>query len=499
MSTWEAALLVAQANDNAYRKNARMALAQARRERLAAQQSGDEATEAKALLDEARSHWEINQFEQSLRRSRSALRLLATRPDPAQTARAWQQIATALLAQGKLTRALQSWLSGLAIASEHHIFPAICESYLGIGNLFLIEDAANRAELAFRYAYDLSEETGDDGYICKTGLYLLSALTQLGWIDQARRILKRLWPLIAAHPNWSPSSRSDYYLYLAACQIADKQHALADDSLAQAADICRQGGLLWGHARVGELTARLQLARGQAQSAITPLNEAIGLAAHFDNGYLLQRLYLVLCEAHEALGDAPAALAAHELYHTARMRLLRDSNERMRILDANLARRVDMELRLHKLQHERARAPTRPGKDACTGFDWLDIDLPAALPQTAKHAAVLAVVVDNLREISLRRSVQAGNQLLAVLADTLRTACPQAHGLRIGGSVLVLLADAATTTLWPKVRLRLEQAARRWSDEDITVRLIMADSLQLDGETATQQLRRTLLATLEAA
>ncbi|KAF0813180.1 hypothetical protein IGB42_02108 [Andreprevotia sp. IGB-42] len=499
MSNWESALQHAQATDSANRKNARSALAAARERRLSAQQAGDELAEARALLDEARSHWEINQFEQSLRRARSALRLLESHGHSVDTARAWQQIATALLAQGKLTKSLQAWLKSLAIAGEQNLFPQLCESYLGIGNMFLIEGAPVRAELAFRYAYDLSEDAAHDEYICKSGLYLLSALTALGWHEQAWRILHRLQPLLQAHPAWSSSSHCDYRLYLATCQIAGQQLDEAEATLADAVRICRKGGLLWGHTRACELQGRLRIAQERHAAAVAPLAEAISMASYFDNGYLLQNLYLSLSDVKAVLGDHAGALAAHELFHEARLRLLRDAQERSRILDSTLARRVEMELHLHKMRQERSKLvlPDQASEtcDPLTGFSWHRQHGKPWPLRGARLSAMVLVVVRNLWEINLQLQPMEGDRLLQMLGKLLQQHFSAAEGIRFGGSVLAVLMDDAALAHAPAFAAAAQQAPAMlgWPDSAPPAVLTLAWGSAQAGEGPEAQLRRLLI------
>ncbi|WP_035051822.1 hypothetical protein [Andreprevotia chitinilytica] len=511
MTHWEAALQHAEDLNIAARKHARQALETAKRDRLAARRQRDTKAEVDARLREARHHWETNQFPSALTQARAALRLLRQQERPVPETHAWQLVAQTLQAQGRLTNSLQSWLKSLALASERNDLPALCESYLGIGGLFLLENDPARAELAFRYAYDLATDAGHTEYHCKTGLYLLSALTELDRVQQAQEVLARIGPVISAHPNWSQASHCDYRLYLGANLLARGELDAAEQALRCAMQISRDHGLLWGHTRASELVGQLRGRQGRLVEAAQAIGAAINMAAYFDPGFVLQRLYSRLADIKTELGDFAGALAAHELYHDYRIRLLRDNRQRARLFDSRSARNVEMELHLHKMRQESRRlqalkdAASQPTHDVLTGFGWWGRNQSWPERRRPEHNAaqqgLLLVVARNLWEINLQLGQEHGDALLARLAGLLRQRFPDASGLRFGGSVLAIQVDtealAARSALAADMLALPAQLA--WPADAPPAGLTLAAGAALPGESLEAQLRRLLIEAREPA
>lgn len=194
-------------------------------------------------------------------------------------------------------------------------------------------------------------------------------------------------------------------------------------------------------------------ARDVAQAAIT-----LARQRHFE--HFLESLWLVLSQAHEALGDFREALAAFQTFHQLK---LHAATQQAEAGARSLAVRLDT-----------ARAQRESRRDALTGLlnrRGFDEALAAGLPFVGhgQPLALLLIDLDHFKAVNDRDGHARGDEALVLLAQVLQRNCrAQDRAARLGGDEFALLglmdADSAL-----QVAGRLRQSLRaesqaRWPD-----------------------------------
>jgi diguanylate cyclase (GGDEF)-like protein len=206
--------------------------------------------------------------------------------------------------------------------------------------------------------------------------------------------------------------------------------------------------------------SRAWLQAGQPARSRDVARAAIALAQQRHFEHFLESLWLVLSQAHEALGDYREALAAFRTHHQLKVHAATQQAEAG-------ARSLAVRLDTARAQRESRRDPLT-GLLNRRGFDEaLDAGLRQAGP--GRPLSLLLIDLDHFKAVNDRDGHVRGDQALVLLAQVLQRNCrAQDRAARLGGDEFALLgtmdADSAM-----QVAARLRQSLRseslaRWPD-----------------------------------
>lgn len=230
-------------------------------------------------------------------------------------------------------------------------------------------------------------------------------------------------------------------------------------------------------------------ARDLAQDAI-----AIARERHFE--HFLESLWLVLSQAHEALGAWRDALEAFQAYHLLK---LQAATQQAEAGARSLAVRLDT-----------ARAQRESRRDALTGLlnrRGFDEALAAGLAPAcaAQPLSLLLIDLDHFKAVNDRDGHARGDEALVLLAQVLQRNCrTQDRAARLGGDEFALLGTMDIDSAL-QVAARLRQSLRteclsRWPDRPVlTLSIGCAEARQPGSAQALLQRADTALYAVKAA
>jgi diguanylate cyclase (GGDEF)-like protein len=230
--------------------------------------------------------------------------------------------------------------------------------------------------------------------------------------------------------------------------------------------------------------ARAQLQGGEPAPARDLAQAAIALARERHFEHFLESLWLVLSQAHEALGDWREALEAFKAYHLLK---LHTATQQAEAGARSLAVRLDT-----------ARAQRESRLDPLTGLlnrRGFDEALAAGLQQAGpgQPLALLLIDLDHFKAVNDRDGHARGDAALVLLAQVLQRNCrAQDQAARLGGDEFALVATMDTgSALQVADRLRdslRAESVARWPDRPpLTLSIGCAEARQPGSAQALLQ------------
>ncbi|SMC25056.1 hypothetical protein SAMN02745857_02050 [Andreprevotia lacus DSM 23236] len=312
-----------------------------------ARQQHDDVDELQALLLSARVEWAANGHGAMRRHALRAHTLADRLGAAAQCAEARQLAATACQELGDFSTAVDLWLANLDLATEAALPAYVVDAYLGIGNVFLVENDLPRARDAHRFAYDVACQAGEPVQIIKSGLYLANDLTRLAPGQVVLQLLADIKHLM--NGSMEPLWWVDFENARAANLMAIAAEQEATSALAVATQRARDGHYLWGLTQALYHQATLAMSQGKPAAAIASLQESIVLSdksGMFLPTHFSERLAQLL----EQQGDIHGALATYERYHLQRVHQLEDRHRRAHLMGSVKAEVVELKMEVHALR-----------------------------------------------------------------------------------------------------------------------------------------------------
>ncbi|MBP6903364.1 MAG: diguanylate cyclase [Burkholderiaceae bacterium] len=408
------------------------ALAESGRAIEAAQAAADPARECRARVQHAHALNALGMVEPALEQSWQARRLAEDSGEPAAEAAAAEALAGVQWAMSRWPEALENFQRMLelsAVAGDIELQAVARGGLAGVEGQLAQLPECTHARAGFERAH---------AHVCE---YLRLA-TLLGDVHAMR------------------SARHN----LAVAKIALGDHAAArrllEAVLAESDE---------GEARALSLLnlADLDMEQGHAAAALPRLQTAHALLeASADAGYL-QSCCRMLCDAHEALGDARAALDWHRRYHAHHVRLTSERAQmHARALEVQYETgRAQASAEFERLRAERyERAALEDGLTGIANRRGFDQALAKARQRLGdgRPFALALLDLDHFKDINDQHSHQVGDEVLRRVGRLLTASCRRDDvAARYGGEEFALvLADVDGQTardICERVRTAVER------------------------------------------
>jgi diguanylate cyclase (GGDEF)-like protein len=404
-----------------------------------AQALGWRAGQAQALTVIGLAQRERGELAESLAALEQALQIEREGGDPLRQAQVLSNLSAPLERVGRRDAALQ------ALEEALHLLPALPEDAAQAGLRHILHNN-QAAALASRARSDRD-----------------AGLAREQWEPDARRaeeIARGLIALPAAERR--QALRSEHYPRgcLAKALVVLDRLDEALPLLAELEQIYAAANDYYAllYVRLEQCRAWLQAGEAARARDLAQVTIALARERHFE--HFLESLWLVLSQAHEALGAWREALEAFQAYHLLKLHaatLQAEAGAR------SLAVRLDT-----------ARAQRESRRDALTGllnrrgFDEL---LSADLAQAGagRPLALLLIDLDHFKAVNDRDGHARGDEALVLLAQVLQRNCrAQDRAARLGGDEFALLGTMDTdSALQVAQRLRhtlRHESLARWPD-----------------------------------
>ncbi len=441
-----------------------------------AQEIGDCAREAQALLLIAKSQWALGQLEQGVQTIERAEPLVRELKDARLQAELENARADLLLAESQYAQALKSWSLCLKIALSIHAYHLYVEACLGIGNIFSSQNKHGEALQWHETALEFAKKTTDHELLAESFLHVAADLNHLKEYQLTLELSKMGEPvfLTSQHKAWL----ADWYSYRGEAYFELGKHTEAQAWLHAAWDLNQNLDYLWSQSINLMALGRVYTAQGRMEEAKQYLSLALKTIQSCGSRTLLLRIYALLAELGEANKDFQMAWQFRRKYHElaiedaqklAKEKLTNALERRIKDLDSQLlllqTRQENILLRQKNSADTELLQSLRNAtlQDPLTGASnrrHLDQEMPLMFLRCIEENrpfTVLMVDLDHFKRINDQFGHSAGDHVIRSTAAILLQSCRGGDLVaRFGGEEFVLLLPGAagTTALEVAERMR---------------------------------------------